>query len=52
MKELNCCSCCGQSFDLIDEDVSEDKSVSWPGLGDICPSCYQDMLEIDSESWY
>ena len=45
MKELNSCACCGQSFDLIDEDLSEYKSVFWPGLGDICARCYLDMLE-------
>ena len=49
MIRLNSCACCGQAFDLAEEDFSEYKSVSWPGLGDICSRCYLDMLDESRE---
>jgi len=49
MQIPNSCKRCGHPFDLSEEDISEDKCVFWPGLGDICTRCYLDMLESEKD---
>ncbi|MBZ4654238.1 MAG: hypothetical protein JG781_1577 [Peptococcaceae bacterium] len=52
MQETNCCARCGQPLNLIDEAWAEDKAATWRNLGEYCPSCYLDLVEIHREHLY
>lgn len=43
--ESGCCARCGRPLALIEETWAEDKSVKVHPRGELCPSCYLDILE-------
>ncbi|MFY9174112.1 MAG: hypothetical protein WAO24_02025 [Peptococcia bacterium] len=45
MQDTNCCYRCGQTLSLIEEAWAEDKSIVWTKNKEICPQCYQDLVE-------
>ena len=52
MQEFNCCIRCGQPFSLDEDNWAEDKSVNWGNVGEYCPRCYMDLVEMNQKNRY
>ncbi|MFZ7101895.1 MAG: hypothetical protein ACOWWO_04435 [Peptococcaceae bacterium] len=44
-KNTNTCARCGQDLDLVDESLSDFKSIVDKKGNELCPRCYQDMCD-------
>lgn len=50
MYNINCCTRCGQAFDMVEAECAEDKSGTINDLkGEFCPLCYQDLVDQRSQ---